>query len=490
MMAKQLKSFFIGIVVLAFLIVGPTSATATTSWNTPQEISAPSSNNSGPQIATDTSGHFITLFLAIVGSNYEMRSTSSVDFGATWSSPTTISSVGTSSLNPRILSTGPGSFVAVWNQYDGTTNQVVFAKTTNSGQTWTTPVRISTAGQNTRVADIAFDGQNSLAVVWTRQLSGFTYTVSASGSSDLGNTWATQQDLNSTSPGSIEPQIASNGTGLFVALWHRTSSPVVVESSVTTNSGSTWASPVTASVGSISSTFPQLVGVSGNKIVATWLQNISSITVVSSSVSTNNGASWSTPVTMSNPSSNATEAQLLRTPAGTLVSVWYQDLGSGNQIFSSRSTDEGLNWSTPTAVSSPNDAYNPRIASDSASNVTVAWWSGQGASSTIFVSSSNDAAQSWAPATAITQSPLTGNFVSIAVSPAGDKTVAWQSNYSGSLYKVYASSFIVSTVPPEPQPNTLPPTGLSSDFGLLSVCLIAGGILFLALRKRHAELSN
>lgn len=484
-MQRRSRALLIGVAALAFLFAQIPSANATTTWTPPVELSAPSANSNAPQVASDTSGNFVSLYADTNGSNSDMRSTFSTDFGSTWSSPITIST-GTSVLNPRVVSVGSHAFVAVWNQFDGTSSRVVSSKTIDNGLTWSAPIYISITGQNTRVADIAFDGHNSLGVVWTRQLSGFTYSVSASGSSDLGSTWATPQDLTASTPGAISPQITSSGTGSFVALWHRLNSPVTIQSSRTTNSGATWSVPAVASDSSISSTYPQLVSTSTSKIVATWFQNFSSITVLSSSISLDNGATWSIPVQISNPSSSSYESQLIRASNGTLVSVWYQDLGSGNQIFSSRSSDEGLTWSSPASVSSQTDCYNPQIASDSLSNFIAAWWCGQGSNSMIDVATSTDSGITWSSTTSITQSPLFGNFVSLAVSPAGDSTVAWQMNYSGSLYKVYSSSFIVSYTPPQPQPqpNTLPPTGLSSNLMWLSGMTIAGGILLLLLKRR------
>lgn len=488
-MARQFKSTLIGLVVLALLFFDAPHSNATSSWNTPQEVSSPSDNSNAPQTAVDSQGNFITLFQARVGSNNEIRSTSSADFGATWSSPITISSAATSSLNPRVISVGTGSFVAVWNQFDGTTSRLVVSKTTNSGQTWSAPLSISTAGQNTRVADIAFDGQSSLGIVWTRQLSGSTYAVSASGSSDLGTSWTQQQDLTSAAPGSIEPQIASTGTNSFSAVWHRSGFPATVESSWTTSSGATWSAPTVASDPNVSSTYPQLVSLSANKIVATWLQNLNGMNTVSSSVSLDRGATWSSPVVISDQNSMSTEAQLLRTSGGTLITVWYQNLGSGNQILSSRSTNEGTSWSAPLAVSPASDAYNPRMASDAANVVTVAWWSGQGSASTIYTTTSSDSATSWAQPTPITQAPLFGNFVSIAVSPAGDTSLAWQMNYSGSLYKVYSSSYIVSSLPPQPQPqpNTLPPTGINLTLLAIPMFLLSSGLILVAVQNRKRQ---
>lgn len=485
-MLRRFKALIFGFVVLAFFFVEIPAAQATTTWTPPQEISAPLTDSNAPQVASDSAGNFITLFQNKVGSNFEIRSTYSTDFGATWSVPVTISS-GTSAVNPNIVTVGPRAFVAVWNQNDGTTTRVATAKSTDNGVTWSSPIYISIAGQNTRAPDIAFDGQNSLGVVWTRQLSGFTYSTTASGSSDLGTTWATPQDLTSASPGSNSPQIASTGAGSFVAMWHRLTSPVSVQSSSTTNSGSTWGVPTLASDAAVASSYPQLVSISSNKVVATWLQSISSVTVLSSSTSLDNGATWSTPIQISSTSSNSTAAQLIRTTNGTLVSVWYQNIGSGNQIFSSRSVNEGATWSAPTLVSSQTDCYNPQIAADSSSNITVAWWMGQSPNSVISVATSTDNATSWAPTTAITQSPLFGDFVSLAVSPAGDRTVAWQMNYSGSQYKVYSSSYIVSVVPPQPQPqpqpNTLPPTGVNSSLERFAIWLIASGVVFLGVRR-------
>ncbi|MDH6423310.1 sialidase family protein [Aurantimicrobium minutum] len=481
-MLRRLRALAISFIVFAFFIVEIPAAQATTSWTPPLEISAPLTDSNAPQVVSDSSGNFITLFQNKVGSNFEIRSSYSTDFGTTWSAPATISS-GTSAVNPNIISVGPRAFVAVWNQNDGTTTRVASAKTTDNGVTWSSPVYISIAGQNTRAADIAFDGQNSLGVVWTRQLSGFTYSTTASGSSDLGTTWATPQDLTSTTPGSISPQIASTGTGSFVAMWHRLTSPVGVQSSSTTNSGTTWSAPTLASDAAVASSYPQLVSTSSNKVVATWLQDISSVNVLSSSISLNNGATWSTPVRISNPSSTSTAAQLIRTANGTLVSVWYQNIGSGDQILSSRSVNDGAAWSAPTLVSSQTACYIPQIAADSSSTLTVAWLCGQSPNSVISVSTSTDNASSWAQPTALTQSPLFGDFVSLAVSPAGDTTAAWQMNYSGQLYKVYSSSYIVSVVPPQPQPNTLPPTGVNSSLEHFAIWLLASGVVFLGVRR-------
>ena len=283
----------------------------------------------------------------------------------------------TNDSRPQVATDGDGIWLAVWDA--PIQQQILSARSMDDGATWSDPVAVFTgAGPQTSIApQIATDGAGIWVVVWHSgdTLGGtidFDNDILVARSTDDGTSWGAAAALNGnaeTDTGRDEfPQISTDG------LW--TEGPV------------TWVA-VWSSTDDLSGT----IGTDFDKLVAR---------------STDGGLNWSGPV----PLNTNAATDLLVTDSDTLgfstdgvtwVAVWSSrnDLGgpagTDFDILVTRSTDKGLSWSDPAALNtnattdgSADDVF-PEVTADGLGNWVAVWTT----SIQIRTASSADDAQTW-----------------------------------------------------------------------------------------------
>jgi hypothetical protein len=301
-------------------------------------------DDTSPYIATDGSGLWIAVWETddTLGGTldpvFNILMSRSTDAGVTWSAPEAIYSQdagdpgsGLEMVN-GFATDGLGTWVVVWTTGEtrgetiGSDFDVMFARSTDDGETWTESVLNTNAATDSGLdvmASIATGGTGTWIAVWTsdEDLGGlpeaYTNTFTAR-STDHAATWSAPAVLNSNAPnGAMDwtPTIETDGAGNWMTVW------------------------------SSSDTLGDTIGVDRDLLI---------------SRSSDDGASW-TPAAVLN--SNAygdsgadSEVDLATDGTGFWLAVWGttdslgDTIGTDTDMVWARSFDFGATWSFPQPV--------------------------------------------------------------------------------------------------------------------------------------------
>jgi hypothetical protein len=121
--------------------------------------------------------------------------------------------------------------------------------------------------------------------------------------------------------------------------------------------------------------------------------------------SSDQGLTWS-----SNRTLNGSGAYPVIAGEGNTLIVFYHILGAG--VFYQRSTDTGINWSSPSQISLHSSAITPQIE-NSGSVFYAVWEERPGTNYELYFSRSTDLGQSWSSPINISNTPTTSRWVQI-----------------------------------------------------------------------------
>lgn len=205
------------------------------SWGTPQSLDLASSASTfmeNPAVATTGLGTWIVAWDSTTSNDTDLRYSRSTDNGMNWSAAPYLNTSALADLadmtdkNVRLAATPGGTWVAVWtSSYDSATtspvrDRILFARSTDNGQSWSNPSPIDATIDSTRPVrispDVTWDG-SSFAAIWTGP-AGLQVSYSPSGSS-----WSAPVAVANGSgyegSGPSRPRLASNASGLRAGAW-------------------------------------------------------------------------------------------------------------------------------------------------------------------------------------------------------------------------------------------------------------------------------
>jgi Neuraminidase (sialidase) len=369
-------------------------------WTEPSALNAAAveilGSEANPQLATDALGTWLAVWRStklgdLPRTDSDLLVARSTDAGATWTGHAELNTNASTDEGGddqvQLVTDGAGVWIAVWQSWDslgdtiGTDGDVLFARSTDDGVTWTDPAPLdSTAATDTEDDNhpqLTTDGAGNWVAVWYTA-EGYNRPlipeyppdsdkqplpdrdIMTSRSTDNGLTWSPAVALNTNAAddpgGDSNPQVVTDGTN-WIATWE--------------------IRDVNASA-----VYPNALGVDGDVLCAR---------------STDAGLTWTDPAPVN---TNAAQKAIPGTPrynpqadrfpqlatdgAGTWVAVWMSedDLGSfvtpvrslidrDADILFARSTNNGATWSDPLWLNSnaPSDAFtdidtHPQIATD------------------------------------------------------------------------------------------------------------------------------
>src|ERR1041385_1807320 len=203
------------------------------------------------------------LAIAVITALCSINSQARAQFPATISPPAPLNTNAGTDAGidgaPSLATDGQGHWVAVWDSDNlnvGVYNDILCARSTDNGVTWTPPAPLNnnagSASDDDRYPRIATDGHGMWIVVWesTENLGGTIGTdrdIFFSRSTDNGQTWTPQAVLNTdaTADGNRDdyaPRIATDTQGHWVVVWYDASFHNVHVARSNDN-GATWNPP-------------------------------------------------------------------------------------------------------------------------------------------------------------------------------------------------------------------------------------------------------
>jgi hypothetical protein len=285
----------------------------------------------------------------------------SSDGGATWGTehPLCACTKVSGQWDPTIYVTTGGTVLATWMNY----NQIVFAKSTDHGATFTTPVVVSAnswsdkpwMGASATGSDvyIAYESRSVLDMVVSH---------------DGGTTWSAPAVLNTDSSVYRYPNGFSvlsggaNGTAVMADSKYpggsaKSAGPVDIEVWRTTNGGATWTRKVVTTVFTgvdfrTSSTTTMAADKSGTLVL-----EYSGATVAGGNGhvwvrrSTDGGVTWSAATEFADGSANASFPAIVGGAAGDFRLTWMDARGGAWNTYYRSTTDGGQTWSAEVDIS-------------------------------------------------------------------------------------------------------------------------------------------
>jgi hypothetical protein len=253
--------------------------------------------------------------------------------------------------------------------------------------------------------------------------------------------WAPPVDI---STGSIDvdvPRLAVDGGGDAVAVWYQTVGRNDAIMAAIRPGGGDWSSPVEVAAGN--SDYGPVVGIdSHGDATVVWYQYDGSEDEVMTSTRPAGGG-WSAPQRLSTPivtGGDADEPTVAVDAAGDTTAVWYQNNGS-DEVVMSATRPAGGSWSAPAQVSTAGyNAYQPRVAIDSAGDATAIWYQYPNGQSKATVAAARlTAGAGWSAPQQLSSPTFDSSEPQVAVDPAGDATAVWAS-YIGATDIVQTST--------------------------------------------------
>lgn len=292
-----------------------TSTDLGATWSAPQALNTnaatdPVSFDEDPDIATDGAGTWVAAWSidepgGVFGTDVDVFAARSTDAGVTWSAPTPLNSAATDSgtdAYPEVRSAGAGTWIAAWHSTDslggtiGTDLDILFARSTDGGTTWTAPSTLNSGAAtdtgNDSVPHVVSDGAGNSIIAWDSNddLGGTIGTdldVLYARSDDSGATWTSQAPLNTSAASDalasdFSVRVAADGLGNWAAIWQSTNdlggtiftdSDILISRSI--NAGATWTAPSAlasnaATDGSSLDFVPSLTSDNSGNWVAGW----------------------------------------------------------------------------------------------------------------------------------------------------------------------------------------------------------------------------
>ena len=371
---------------------------------------------------------------AVAGSDVFYRRSAPGD--AVFSAPLRLSPAGGLGYDP-VLAAGPGGrVIAAWaGRASGDTyDRVYVARSTNGGETFSAPVAVSPSTQLGARPAVAVDGAGNVVVAWYDFVPSVAVLYTAR-SGDGGASFAAPVAIGEDAVGVVtRPGLAFDSKGAAYLVYTRqyvnsqgglaTAARISVA-----RDGKTFAAPASLTdVNTVASFGPDVaVGANDAVHVAYYTRVVTSAGTYNREVvavhSTDGGATFSTPVSLSKNNGQSWFPSLAVEPSGAVSVAWEDDTGrTTSDILLSRSTDGGATFSDPVDLSADaglsGSAANPledpggsgrvAVSANATGRLLVSWLDDSPANPDVFFVRLDPRALSNRPPVAAISSPAAG----------------------------------------------------------------------------------
>ncbi|HEY4096382.1 MAG TPA: PKD domain-containing protein [Baekduia sp.] len=238
-----------------------TARRAGTSWPLPTTLAAGSGTYTGvtPDVGLDDVGDAIAVWYRAGGGQHQFVQSSVRPAAGAWGPVTNVSSTLHDAQQPHVAVDARGDAVAVWEEFDDTTNTYAAQAATRAAANgiWQPPVDLSSAGVNTANAQLASTPDGETVAVWARS-DNFSGSVQSASRPPAGG-WTAPVNVSSETTDTLAPFVAIDPAGDAVAVWAATTGANEAIFGATRPAGGAWQVP--ARVGQSNSIVPPSVAV-------------------------------------------------------------------------------------------------------------------------------------------------------------------------------------------------------------------------------------
>ena len=200
--------------------------------------------------------------------------------------------------------------------------------------------------------------------------------------------------------------------------------------------GKTWTAPVTIASDSAFGTrnFHAMHVAGDGSLYVAWLESNQGKSKTFLTRSTDQGATWATPVLADTTQScPCCRTSIATARDGTLYLAWRSVFpGNVRDVVVARSDDHGSTWATPVRVHADNWVFDgcphagPSMQVDSAGAVHVAWWTGKQGSAGVFYARSTDRGATFGPPITLGAAEFSAPaHVQLALGAEGSVVAVW-----------------------------------------------------------------
>jgi hypothetical protein len=357
-----------------------------------------------PKVAVDPLGNAVAVWLARPPQSAGNEATSRALWaasrppGGTWSEPVKISTASGGDVFDVVIDAS-GNATAVWHALndgeDEDPGAFVRAASRPLGGGWSEPVELS--GSNGTNPQVAVDPDGDVTAVWTGFDPDTDNLIVRSKSRPAGGAWSAEAtDLSSDAGNASGVQVAVDPQGDATAAWWYSEDDDVVLQAAHRSEG-TWSEPVELWDDAADTGFPHVALATDPQAdtTAIWSSFVAGGQVMRSSTSTAGGA-WSSPVTLSAPDGGdkptaPINPRIVADPQGNVTATWAAAVGPSPGIgipedrqLQAVHRPAGGAWSSPVALSAPDDLWAAEIAADPQGYVTALWIGTSAVSSRVF----------------------------------------------------------------------------------------------------------
>ncbi len=326
-----------------------------------------------PQVGLDSAGNAVAVWSAYNGSNYVVQSASK-PAGGVWGSAVNLSAPGQDARTTQVAVDSGGDAVAVWVRSDGS-NEIVQSASKPAGGAWGSAVNLSSVGQEADRPQVAIGAGGNAVAVWEHESGDDTIE---SANKPAGDAWGAAAKLSAEGLVSSNPRVALDSGGDAVAAWRAYDGSNFAIEAASKPAGGAWEAPLKLAVATPGGEGenPQVALDSGGDAVIVWeIFNGSNYIVESANKPA--GGAWGAPVKLSATGENGFLGGVSVDGGGDAVAVWQRWNGSKYVVQAASKPADGA-WASAvdlsTATASP--FVNPEVALDGGGDAVAVWTNG------------------------------------------------------------------------------------------------------------------
>lgn len=344
-------------------------------WGAPQIIDDQSGNASEPQIAVDSAGNAVAIWVrqnivsrrGVVAASYS---------GGAWGAPQDVEGNAGNARSPRIGIDANGVPRVIWIQHDGSFERV--RSGTLQGGAWDMSTSSIDGGTgNTLDAQLHVFANGGALVVWSQIANGVP-RLFQNRFNGIGWSSADYLDNNNTSFNLGMPSIAADGSGNAIVLWSQGTATTSSTVYARRYAGGTWSAFEPLSTTDGAGRARVAMNATG-EATAVWQESV--LDGLETWVRRRVGAgAWGPAVRLDTPlgaSGSQGEPQVAVDPAGNTSVVWSHTLPGGNHrdLYGSHYSVVTSAWGAPVLLDSVNtgDVNTCSLAMDANGNAIVVW---------------------------------------------------------------------------------------------------------------------